>query len=48
MVPTHYDLFTFNAADPGYFASYVYRLNHERRNKILRPRELLHFVHESS
>ncbi len=48
VVPTHYDLFAFNAVDPGYFASYLYSLNHERRHKILRPGELLHFVRESS
>jgi L-ascorbate 6-phosphate lactonase len=48
VVPTHYDLFAFNAADPGYFASYLYNLNHKRRHKILRPGELLYFVRESS
>jgi L-ascorbate 6-phosphate lactonase len=48
VVPTHYDLFAFNAVDPGYFASYLYSLNHERRHKILRPGELLYFVRESS
>jgi L-ascorbate 6-phosphate lactonase len=48
VVPTHYDLFAFNAVDPGYFVSYLYSLNHERRHKLLRPGELLHFVRESS
>jgi L-ascorbate metabolism protein UlaG (beta-lactamase superfamily) len=48
VVPTHYDLFAFNAEDPGYFVSYLFNLNHERRHKILRPGELLHFVRESS
>ncbi len=48
VVPTHYDLFALNAVDPGYFASYLYGLNHERRHKILRPGELLYFVRESS
>ncbi len=47
VVPTHYDLFAFNAVDPGYFASYLFSLNHERRHKILRPGELLYFVRES-
>jgi L-ascorbate 6-phosphate lactonase len=47
-VPTHYDLFAFNAADPGHFVSYLYNLNHERRHKMLRPGELLYFVGESS
>ena len=23
VVPTHFDLFAFNAVDPGYFASYL-------------------------
>jgi L-ascorbate 6-phosphate lactonase len=48
VVPTHYDLFAFNAADPGHFVSYLYSLNRERRHKMLRPGELLHFVGESS
>ena len=48
VVPTHYDLFAFNTVDPGYFTSYQYRLNHERKHKILRPGELLHFVREST
>ena len=47
VVPTHYDLFAFNAADPGQFVSYLFSLNHERRHKMLRPGELLYFVHES-
>jgi L-ascorbate 6-phosphate lactonase len=48
VVPTHYDLFAFNAVDPGYVVSYLYSLNHERGHKLLRPGELLHFVRESS
>lgn len=47
IVPTHYDLFTFNAADPGHFVSYLYRLNPARRHKLLRPAELMYFVKET-
>lgn len=45
-VPTHYDLFAFNGADPGHFVSYLYALNPMRRQKMLRPGELLYFVKE--
>ena len=48
VVPTHFDLFAFNAVDPGYFASYLHRLNHERSHKFLNPGELLYFVRESA
>ncbi|CAA9441443.1 MAG: hypothetical protein AVDCRST_MAG28-438 [uncultured Rubrobacteraceae bacterium] len=48
IVPTHYDLLAFNAADPGHFVSYLYRLNPSRRHKILRPGELFYFVRETS
>lgn len=47
IVPTHYDLFAFNAADPGHFVSYLYRLNPARRHKLLRPAELMYFVKET-
>lgn len=43
-VPTHYDLFAFNGADPGHFVSYLYDLNPMRRHKLLRPGELLYFA----
>lgn len=46
IVPTHYDLIAANAADPGHFVSYLYRLNPDRRHKILRPGELFYFVKE--
>lgn len=48
IVPTHYDLFAFNAADPGHFVSYLYRLNPARRHKLLRPAELMYFVRETA
>ena len=48
IVPTHYDLLAFNAADPGHFVSYLYRLNPMRRHKILRPGELVYFVQETA
>lgn len=48
LVPTHYDLFAFNAADPGYFVSFLYRLNPMRRHKLLRPGELLYFAKETA
>lgn len=40
LVPTHYDLFAGNAADPGQFVSYLYGLNPRRRSKVMRPGEL--------
>ncbi len=46
LVPTHYELFDFNAADPGHFVSFLYRLNPMRRHKLLGPGELLYFVKE--
>jgi L-ascorbate 6-phosphate lactonase len=46
VVPTHFDLFAGNAEDPGNFVSYLYRLNPERRHKILRPGELYCYVQE--
>lgn len=46
IVPTHYDLFAFNAADPGHFVSFLHRLNPMRRHKMLRPGELLYFAKE--
>ena len=46
-VPTHYDLFARNAAAPGHFVSYLYKLNPARRHKILRPGELFYFVKEA-
>ncbi len=48
IVPTHHDLLTFNAADPGHFISYLYRLNPMRRHKVLRPGELFYFVQEEA
>jgi L-ascorbate metabolism protein UlaG (beta-lactamase superfamily) len=48
LVPTHHDLFAFNGADPGWFVSYLNRLNPSRRHKILRPGELLYPVQERS
>ncbi len=48
IVPTHYDLLSFNAADPGHFVSYLYRLNPMRRHKILRPGELFYFVQDAA
>jgi L-ascorbate metabolism protein UlaG (beta-lactamase superfamily) len=44
IVPTHYDLFAFNGADPGHFVSHLYDLNPMRRHKLLRPGELLYFA----
>ncbi|CAA9422350.1 MAG: hypothetical protein AVDCRST_MAG22-2668 [uncultured Rubrobacteraceae bacterium] len=44
IVPTHYDLFAFNGADPGHFVSYLYDLNPMRRHKLLRPGELFYFA----
>ncbi|QIN81488.1 MBL fold metallo-hydrolase [Rubrobacter tropicus] len=44
IVPTHYDLFAFNGADPGHFVSYLYGLNPMRRHKLLLPGELLYFA----
>ena len=44
IVPTHYDLFAFNGADPGHFVSYLYNLNPMRRHKLLRPGELFYFA----
>jgi L-ascorbate metabolism protein UlaG (beta-lactamase superfamily) len=46
IVPTHYDLFEFNGADPGFFVSYLYRLNPARRHKMILPGELFYFVRE--
>ena len=43
-VPTHYDLFAFNGADPGHFVSNLYKLNPTRRHKLLLPGELLYLV----
>lgn len=48
IVPTHYDVFAFNGADPGHFVSYLYQLNPARRHKLLRPAELLYFVKETA
>jgi L-ascorbate 6-phosphate lactonase len=48
IVPTHYDLFAANAEDPGNFVSYLYRLNQQRRHKILRPGELYWYLHEGA
>ena len=48
IVPTHYDLLAANAADPGHFVSYLYRLNPMRRHKVLRPGELFYFVQEEA
>ena len=48
IVPTHYDLLAFNAADPRHFVSYLYRLNPMRRHKVLRPGELFYFVQEEA
>ena len=48
LVPTHYELFDFNAADPGHFASFIYHLNPMRRHKLLGPGELMYFVKESA
>ena len=48
IVPTHYDLFAFNAVDPGHFVSFLYRLNPMRRHKLLRPGELLYFAKETA
>lgn len=47
VVPTHYDLIAENSVDPGQFVSYLYRLNHARRHKLLRPGELYYFVKET-
>jgi L-ascorbate metabolism protein UlaG (beta-lactamase superfamily) len=44
IVPTHYDLFAFNGADPGHFVSHLYDLNPLRRHKLLRPGELFYFA----
>jgi L-ascorbate 6-phosphate lactonase len=46
IVPTHYDLFAFNGADPGHFVSHLYNLNPMRRHKLLRPGELLYFAND--
>lgn len=46
VVPTHYDLFAGNGADPGQFVSYLYRLNPERPQKMLRVGEMLFFRRE--
>ncbi|WP_019586114.1 MBL fold metallo-hydrolase [Deinococcus apachensis] len=46
VVPTHYDLFAGNGADPGQFVSYLYRLNPDRPQKVLRVGELLSFIRE--
>jgi L-ascorbate 6-phosphate lactonase len=48
IVPTHYDLFSFNGADPGHFVSYLYQLNHTRKHKLLAPGELFYLARESS
>ncbi len=48
IVPTHYDLFAANAADPGYFTSYLYNLNPARHHKFLRPAEMMYFVKETA
>ena len=44
IVPTHYDLFAFNGADPGHFVGHLYKLNPARRHKLLLPGELLYFA----
>lgn len=46
VLSTHYDLFAFNAADPGHFVSYLYDLNPARRHKLLCPGEVFYFVKE--
>lgn len=48
IVPTHYDLFAFNAADPGHFVGYLYQLNPWRRHKLLVPGELFYFAKEET
>lgn len=48
VAPTHYDLLPSNGADPGWFVSYLYRLNPERRHKLLRPNGLRYFVKEGA
>lgn len=48
LVPTHYDLFAFNGADPGHFVSFLYRLNPMRQHKLLRPGELFYFAKETA
>jgi L-ascorbate metabolism protein UlaG (beta-lactamase superfamily) len=44
VIPTHYDLFAFNAANPGHFVDYLYRCNPARRHKLLRPGELYYHL----
>lgn len=46
LVPTHYDLFAFNTADPGHFVSHLYDLNPMRSHKLLHAGELLYFAKE--
>jgi hypothetical protein len=41
-------IYRLYVVDPAYFASCLYRLDHERRYDILRPGELMHFVREST
>ena len=48
IVPTHYDLFAKNAADPGHFTSYLYNLNPARPHKFLRPAEMMYYVKETA
>ena len=48
IVPTHYDLFAFNGADPGHFVSHLYNLNPMRRHKLLRPGELFYFAKDQT
>ena len=47
IVPTHFDLFARNAADPGHFVSYLHRLNPNRSHKIMRPGELFYYLCET-
>src|SRR3712207_4722887 len=48
IVPTHYDLFAFNGADPGHFVSHLYQLNPMRRHKLLLPGELFYFAKDAT
>ncbi|CAA9456724.1 MAG: hypothetical protein AVDCRST_MAG02-2396 [uncultured Rubrobacteraceae bacterium] len=48
IVPTHYDLFAFNGADPGHFVSYLYGLNPMRHHKLLSPGELLYYAKDQA
>jgi len=42
VVPMHYDLLAFNAADPGHFVSYLRGLNPLRPQALLAPGQLLY------